>query len=66
MLLEPNISLGQTIEIESSAIPACNGQYWIYEFTHRGHLRGTEFYTEISARRNSHRESHAEYARRER
>lgn len=51
MLLDPDIRLGQTIEVESSAIPACNGQYWIYEFTHRGHLRGSEFYTEISARR---------------
>lgn len=51
ILLDPTISLGQTIQIESSSIPACNGQYWIYEFTHRGHLRGSEFYTEISARR---------------
>ena len=51
ILLDNTIKLGQTIEIESSSIPACNGQYWIYEFTHRGHFRGTEFYTEISARR---------------
>lgn len=51
ILLDPNIRLGQTIEIKSEAIPACNGLYWIYEFTHKGHLRGTDFYTEISARR---------------
>lgn len=51
ILLDPDIKLGQTIKIESSLIPACNGQYWIYEFTHRGHLRGSEFYTELSARR---------------
>ena len=51
ILLDPDIRLGQTIKIESSSIPACNGLYWIYEFSHRGHLRGTEFYTEISARR---------------
>lgn len=51
VLLDPNIRLGQTIQIESSLIPACNGQYWIYELTHRGQLRGSEFYTEIKARR---------------
>ena len=51
ILLDPAIKLGQRIKIESSMIPACNGVYTIYELKHRGHLRGTEFYTEITARR---------------
>lgn len=51
MLLDPAIKLGQQIKVESSLIPACNGIYTIYELKHSGHLRGNEFYTDITARR---------------
>lgn len=51
ILLDPNIRLGQTIDVTTTAIPAANGQYWIYELTHKGQLRGSDFYTEIKARR---------------
>lgn len=51
ILLDPNIRLGQQIKVESSTIPACNGIYTIYELEHKGELRGSEFYTDITARR---------------
>lgn len=51
LLLDPNIRIGQQIKVESIAIPACNGIYTIYELEHSGELRGSDFYTEITARR---------------
>lgn len=51
VLLDANIKIGQQIEVESSAIPACNGVYTIYELEHQGELRGSNFYTLITARR---------------
>jgi hypothetical protein len=51
VLLDPTIKLGQKIKVESSLIPACNGIYTVYELSHTGHLRGNDFYTEITARR---------------
>lgn len=51
MLLDPSIKIGQRIKIESSLIPACNGVYTIYELKHHGELRGSDFCTDITARR---------------
>lgn len=51
ILLDPAIKLGQKIKVESDLIPAVNGVYTIYELKYTGHLRGNEFYTDITARR---------------
>ena len=51
VLLDNSLKIGQRIYIESKIFPSASGEYFIYELKHSGDLRGTEFYTNIKARR---------------
>ena len=51
MLLDPAFRVGDRVQVESELIPKANGVYWCYALSHSGTLRGTDFYTEIEARR---------------
>lgn len=51
MFLDSRIKRGDTVNFVSKRIPAANGLYYVYNIRHHGHLRGTEFYTTVKARR---------------
>lgn len=48
-LLDPRLSVGDVVEMESTVINAVNGRYRIIDLTHTGHFRGKEWYTQIRA-----------------
>ena len=51
IFLDTRIKRGDTINLVSKRIPAANGLYYVNNIRHQGHLRGSNFYTTIKARR---------------
>ncbi len=51
VLLNPNLKLGQTVNIKSKLMPGINGAYWIYGLYHSGSLRDNEFVTTMLCRK---------------
>lgn len=51
LLLDTTIKRGDTVHLSSIRVPAANGNYYVYNICHEGHLRGTNWYTTIKARR---------------
>lgn len=51
MLLDPRVTCGSYVKLESKRIPAANGFYWVYKLAHEGSLREEPFYTTIESRR---------------
>lgn len=51
LFLDTKIKRGDKVNLTSSKIPAANGLYYVYNISHEGHLRGTNWYTTIKARR---------------
>lgn len=51
VFLDTRIKRGDTVHLTSVRVPAASGLYYVYNVCHQGHLRGTDFYTTIKARR---------------
>ena len=51
MLLDNSLQIGQVVVLNSQLFKQANGNYYIYEIRHEGHLRGNNFQTTIKARR---------------
>ena len=51
LLLDNSLQIGQTVILNSQLFKQANGNYYIYEIKHDGHLRGNNFQTIIKARR---------------
>ena len=49
--LNDTYSLFSWIKLESQLIPKASGYYFVLSKTHKGHLRGEEWYTELELRR---------------
>ena len=49
--LNDTYSLFSWIKLESKLIPKASGYYFVLSKTHKGHLRGEEWYTELELRR---------------
>jgi len=48
MLLDPRLTVGDYIDLESQTMPSANDKNWqITRITHTGRLRGSEWYTDV-------------------
>lgn len=51
MLFNNRVVLGGVARLETKRIPSASGRYMIYEYSHVGSLRETDFYTKLKMRR---------------
>lgn len=50
-LLNPNVVVGDVVEVVSNRMPIVNGAYYINEILHEGELRGRSWYTTLRCNR---------------